>query len=86
MTLTERLARPILQTETQVADMRKSMEELRQQCKHRVASLVDEVPHHPNPVYAHKYSSIRIIFICIAFVEIEFYVTSKYNFASKLVE
>lgn len=83
MTLTERLARPILQTETQVADMRKSMEELRQQCKHRVASLVDEVPLHPNPVYAHKYSSIGIIFICI---EIEFYVTSKYNFASKLVE
>ena len=43
MTLTERLARPILQTETQVADLRKSMEELRQQCKHRVASLVVEV-------------------------------------------
>lgn len=43
MTLTERLARPILQTETQVADLRKSMEELRQQCKYRVASLVAEV-------------------------------------------
>lgn len=43
MTLTERLARPLSQTETQVADMRRSMEELRQQSKQRVASLIQEV-------------------------------------------
>ncbi len=43
MTLTERLARPLSQTETQVADMRRSMEELRQQCKLRVSTLITEV-------------------------------------------
>ena len=43
MTLTERLARPLTQTEAQIADMRKSMEELRQQCKQRVNSLISEV-------------------------------------------
>lgn len=43
MTLTERLARPLTQTEAQIADMRKSMEELRQQCKQRVSSLIAEV-------------------------------------------
>lgn len=42
MTLTERLARPLTQTEAQIADMRKSMEELRQQCKQRVSSLISE--------------------------------------------
>ena len=42
MTLTERMARPLTQTEAQIADMRKSMEELRQQCKQRVASLINE--------------------------------------------
>ncbi len=44
MTLTERLARPLPQTEVQVADMRNAMEELRLQCKHRVAALITEVP------------------------------------------
>lgn len=43
MTLTERLARPLPQTEVQVADMRNAMEELRQQCKHRVSALIAEV-------------------------------------------
>ena len=43
MTLTERLARPLSQTETQVADMRRSMEELRQQSKQRVSALIQEV-------------------------------------------
>jgi hypothetical protein len=43
MTLTERLARPLPQTEVQVADMRNAMEELRQQCKHRVSALLSEV-------------------------------------------
>lgn len=43
MTLTERLARPLPQTEVQVADMRTAMEELRQQCKHRVSALIAEV-------------------------------------------
>ena len=43
MTLTERLARPLPQTEVQVADMRKSMDELRNQCKQRVSTLVTEV-------------------------------------------
>lgn len=42
MTLTERLSRPMPQTEAQVADMRKAMEELRSQCKLRVASLMAE--------------------------------------------
>jgi hypothetical protein len=42
MTLTERLSRPMPQTETQVADMRKAMEELRSQCKQRVAALMAE--------------------------------------------
>lgn len=42
MTLTERLARPLTQTEAQITDMRKSMEELRTQCKQRVASLITE--------------------------------------------
>ena len=43
MTLTERLARPLPQTEVQVADMRNAMEELRQQCKQRVSTLIAEV-------------------------------------------
>lgn len=43
MTLTERLARPLPQTELQVADMRNAMEELRQQSKQRVTSLIAEV-------------------------------------------
>jgi hypothetical protein len=43
MTLTERLARPMTQTEVQVADLRSAMEELRQQCKQRVSALVSEV-------------------------------------------
>lgn len=42
MTLTERLSRPLPQIETQVADMRKAMEELRQQCKQRVNSMIIE--------------------------------------------
>jgi hypothetical protein len=42
MTLTERLSRPLSQTETQIADMRRAMEELRAQCKQRVAALVTE--------------------------------------------
>lgn len=48
MTLTERLARPLSQTEAQVADMRKAMEDLRQQCKQRVSTLVTEVIHQCN--------------------------------------
>jgi hypothetical protein len=43
MTLTERLARPLPQTEVQVADMRNAMEELRQQSKQRVTALIAEV-------------------------------------------
>ena len=43
MTLTERLARPLPQTEVQVSDMRTAMEELRIQCKHRVSALLTEV-------------------------------------------
>jgi hypothetical protein len=43
MLLTERLARPLAQTEVQVADMRRAMEELRQQCKQRVSQLLAEV-------------------------------------------
>lgn len=50
MTLTERLARPLSQTEAQVADMRRSMEELRAQCKQRVSSLVSEVRLFPSIV------------------------------------
>lgn len=42
MTLTERLARPLQQTEAQISDMRKSMEDLRQQHKYRVSVLVAE--------------------------------------------
>jgi chromosome segregation ATPase len=42
MTLTERLARPLSQTEAQVADMRRAMEELRLQCKQRVSTLIAE--------------------------------------------
>lgn len=43
MTLTERLARPMAQTEAQVADMRRAMEELRLQCKQKVSMLLTEV-------------------------------------------
>jgi len=43
MTLTERLARPLTQTEAQVGDMRRALEDLRQQCKHRVSVLISEV-------------------------------------------
>jgi chromosome segregation ATPase len=43
MTLTERLSRPLTQTEAQIADMRRAMEELRAQCKQRVSALFTEV-------------------------------------------
>ena len=42
MTLTERLARPLSQTEAQVADMRRAMEDLRHQGRQRVAALITE--------------------------------------------
>jgi hypothetical protein len=42
MTLTERLARPLSQTEAQVTDMRRAMEDLRQQGRQRVSSLISE--------------------------------------------
>lgn len=43
MTLTERLARPLAQTEAQIADMRQSMEDVRSQSKQRVNGLIAEV-------------------------------------------
>ena len=43
MILTERLARPLPQTDVQVSDMRNAMEELRLQCKQKVSSLITEV-------------------------------------------
>lgn len=43
MILTERLARPLPQTDVQVSDMRNAMEELRLQCKQKVSSLIAEV-------------------------------------------
>ena len=58
MTLTERLARPLVQTESQVSDLRRSMEELRQQCKQRVASLNSEVPCRPSITTYSTYSPL----------------------------
>lgn len=55
MQLTERVARPLAQTEGQIADMRKSMEELRQQCKTRVNQLLQE-----NMAYQEKLKSFEI--------------------------
>lgn len=43
MSLTERLSRPFAQTEAQISDLRKAMEDLRFQCKQRVGLLVSEV-------------------------------------------
>jgi len=43
MILTERLARPLPQTDVQMSDMRNAMEELRLQCKQKVSSLIAEV-------------------------------------------
>lgn len=43
MKLTERMARPLPQTEVQITDMRNAMEELRQQCKQRVNAVITEV-------------------------------------------
>lgn len=43
MSLTERVSRPFAQTEAQVADVRRAMEDLRAQCKQRVATLFAEV-------------------------------------------
>jgi chromosome segregation ATPase len=42
MTLTERLARPLVQADAQLTDMRKAMEELRHQFKQRVTVLLAE--------------------------------------------
>lgn len=41
--MTEKLARPFAQTETQVSDMRKTLEELKNQFKHRLAEYVKQV-------------------------------------------
>jgi hypothetical protein len=50
MILTERLARPLPQTDVQVSDMRNAMEELRLQCKQKVTSLIAEVCMHLDPI------------------------------------
>lgn len=42
MKLTDRLAKPLQQTEASVADLRNALEDLRSQCKTRVSSLIEE--------------------------------------------
>jgi hypothetical protein len=43
MHLTERISRPLMQSDVQVADMRKAMEELRSQYKQRLNAVLEEV-------------------------------------------
>lgn len=43
MALTERLSRPLHQSEAQISDLRKAMEDLRFQCKQRISLLITEV-------------------------------------------